>query len=516
MSCKDDYISDENIRLLSWHSKAAQRSLSVGENMFFSAVIAGLVGLACASPAPKPASETKLARRQTGPNYTVYTFDQLVRLFVLVIIVRVLTVICRSTIFQTVIAIRRTPMIHSSKDMSMIRLITSLGVPSSSTLVERQAWNLDMKISNREVSCASEAGSVSRQLLNEGLSVIQILMNATNGLGIILENRFYGDSYPLPGSTTDELRFLTTEQSSYAPIQKFAPQDCVASINAIIDKMDYLVSTNNTAAIQELKNIFGLGSLGDIRDFAMTIAFPLGGPMNYPTNTWQELNWSPLYGSNDFWNFCNNVSDINAPANITAVDNQLAKYTNGQPWTNLGNYANYVKQIVLPYCTSGDYDSTSDTCFSTQNGNTSFGLLRLSGEADMPSLVLGGYNEQRWSLLFIFNQQWCTWAFPPGEYNTIPSTPDLTQYTKYGDFNFSAPRLAFIDGNQDVWLDLCYHSNDAPARYSSDLHPEHLIAGAGHHWDSYGIKDIPAEPQFIRNAHYWEIRTVQKWLRSSK
>ena len=66
----------------------------------------------------------------------------------------------------------------------------------------------------------------------------------------------------------------------------------------------------------------------------------------------------------------------------------------------------------------------------------------------------------------------------------------------------------------DVWLDVCYHSNLAPPRYSSDLHPEYLIAGAGHHWDSYGIKDIPAEPQFIQQAHLWEIKTVQKWLRS--
>jgi hypothetical protein len=161
----------------------------------------------------------------------------------------------------------------------------------------------------------------------------------------------------------------------YAPIQKFAPQDCVASINAIIDKMDYLVSTNNTGAIQKLKDIFGLGVVSDIRDFAMTIAFPLGGPMNYPTNTWQELNWSPLYGSDDFWNFCNNVTNIDAPANITAVDNILAKYTNGEPWTNLGNYANYVKQVVLPYCSTGRLDSTDDYCFGTQNRNQSIAFL---------------------------------------------------------------------------------------------------------------------------------------------
>ena len=78
-----------------------------------------------------------------------------------------------------------------------------------------------------------------------------------------------------------------------------------------------------------------------------------------------------------------------------------------------------------------------------------------------------------------------------------------------------ADRLALIDGSSDVWLDLCYHSELAPSpRISSDLHPEYLINGGGHHWDSYGILDVAAEPQFIREAHYWEIRTVKRTLRN--
>lgn len=191
--------------------------------------------------------------------------------------------------------------------------------------------------------------------------IIQILMQATNGLGVILENRYYGHSWPFENSTTDNLRFLTTEQTIadnayfaqhatftnvtggdkltaqdvpwilyggslagaqtafslveyegllwggiassgvvhpvveykewYNPIQQNGPADCISRINNIVDKMDSLIVANNTQAIQELKEIFGLGNLKDLRDFAMTIAFPIGGPMNYPTNTWQELNW---------------------------------------------------------------------------------------------------------------------------------------------------------------------------------------------------------------------------------
>jgi hypothetical protein len=45
--------------------------------------------------------------------------------------------------------------------------------------------------------------------------VIKILMEAVGGLGVILENRYYGHSYPFPNSTTDHLRFLTQEQSKH-------------------------------------------------------------------------------------------------------------------------------------------------------------------------------------------------------------------------------------------------------------------------------------------------------------
>ena len=72
-------------------------------------------------------------------------------------------------------------------------------------------------------------------------------------------------------------------------IQKYAPQDCVSRISGITAKMDSLVAANNTAALQQLQDIFGLGSL-DIRQFAETIVspstcscLPLAGPLPPPT-----------------------------------------------------------------------------------------------------------------------------------------------------------------------------------------------------------------------------------------
>nr|POE65594.1 putative extracellular serine carboxypeptidase [Quercus suber] len=430
--------------------------------------------------------------------------------------------------------------------------------------------------------------------------IIQILMQATNGLGVILENRYYGESFPFNTSTTDDLRFLTTWQTIadnahfaqnavfpgvnasltapdtpwilyggslagaqtaftlhayggdggvlwggiassgtskalltypqwYDPIIKYGPQDCVSSVNAIVRKIDDVFETKNQTAINEIKKIFGLEALTDDRDFGQTIAFPLGGPFFYPTNTWQELNWNAKYGSDDFWLFCTNVTNPDAPKSVTSVDYALSEHSCGKPWTNLGNYANYIKDFVIPLCQGPSLDSTS--CFGTQNqtywADVSNGAARSYlyttctesggyqvGREHGPSLVSR-------TLQADYTQQWCTWAFPPGQHNAIPASPELWRYNEFGGYDVGADRLAHIDGDQDVWLDLCYHSNLAPPRFSLDpeeesLHPQLLIAGAGHHWDSYGILDVEAEPQFIRNAHLWEIRTVKKWLEQWK
>ncbi|CAK3848666.1 serine protease EDA2 [Lecanosticta acicola] len=442
--------------------------------------------------------------------------------------------------------------------------------------------------------------AAENRFANLETGIIKILMQATDGLGVILENRYYGDSYPFDTTTTDQLRFLSNEQTIadnayfaqhatfpgvnstrslnsdatpwilyggslagaqtafsvktygdilwggiassgvtkvtltypewYDPILKFGPQDCVSSINAIVANIDHVFATGNRTAVHVMKAVFGLEALTDDRDFAMTIAFPLGGPMNYPTNTWQELNWDPEQGSSDFWYFCRNVSSLDAPHNITQVDYSLAQYTGGEPWINLGKYANYIKQYLIPICDGAPINSVE--CFGTQNASywanttnsgtrsylyttcTEGGIYQVGRPAPGPSLLSRVIRAN-------YTQQWCTWAFPPGEYNSIPSSPDLERWNKYGGYNVNAPRLAHIDGDQDVWNYLCYHSPYAGPRYSlslpeEELHPQLLIAGAGHHWDSYGLgslANVSSEPQFIREAHLWEIRSVQRWLR---
>lgn len=54
---------------------------------------------------------------------------------------------------------------------------------------------------------------VPSRVSNIQTGIIQILMQQFNGIGVMLENRYYGDSYPYSDSSTDKLAYLTTEQT---------------------------------------------------------------------------------------------------------------------------------------------------------------------------------------------------------------------------------------------------------------------------------------------------------------
>lgn len=50
--------------------------------------------------------------------------------------------------------------------------------------------------------------------------------------------------------------------------------------------------------------------------------------------------------------------------NASSADWALSKYTDGEQWTGLGGWADYVKKVVLPLCPPGDSLDSND-CFGT-------------------------------------------------------------------------------------------------------------------------------------------------------
>lgn len=54
------------------------------------------------------------------------------------------------------------------------------------------------------------SGTNRLEFLDNGIAAI--LANRTNGLALVIEHRYYGQSYPVPNLETHQLRFLDTAQ----------------------------------------------------------------------------------------------------------------------------------------------------------------------------------------------------------------------------------------------------------------------------------------------------------------
>ncbi|KAJ7790715.1 extracelular serine carboxypeptidase-like protein [Mycena olivaceomarginata] len=354
--------------------------------------------------------------------------------------------------------------------------------------------------------------------------IVAELAQATGGMGIIIEHRYYGTSFPelglIPseGLSTDNLRWLTTDQSIadiayfaqhvtipdggslagaegafvlreygdviyggisssgtvqafkgypqwYYTIQENAPRDCVRSIEDIVDKMDFLINTKNTVAQTELKTILN--------------------PFFYPTSTWQELIGIQMPARTTF----------STNSTFSAVDSQLSKYTGGVIWKNLGNYANYIKTNIVPLCPPG-VDLDSNECFGTHNATAFANPFDLSG--NRAYLYQSCLESGQWSqgaplgrrtllsrsIQTDYTQRWCQWSFPDGQFNKIRHR-----------------QCWQVDGGIDPWQYACVHSPDGFKRTNTLLlRPYYEIKEGGHHWDENGLLNITAEPDIHGNS----------------
>ena len=399
--------------------------------------------------------------------------------------------------------------------------------------------------------------------------IVHQVIKATKGLGVILEHRYYGTSFPVDNLTTENLRFLSTEQAlaeidyfarnvkfaghedkdltapstpwivyggSYAgaqasflrvtypetfwgaisssgvtfaiydfwqyfePIRLFGPPDCIKNTQTLTDVIDKHLLGNNTANIQTLKSVFGLGNITDNRDFANQLTGVYG---------WQSTNWDPEINSPSFYNYCRNVTqsfDQAEPATESLRPTvaglvSAAGYGNDTLVQNITlNAISWVNKTVLPGWRRSNY--SQDRYFTILNET-----------ALQQYTALEDYGATSWSY------QVCTeWGYiqtgnTPAdikplisrtldlEYLTffcraqfnITTPPDIEKVNKYGGFNISYPRLATIGGNADPWrpaTPLWYPES----REDTVEEPWHLISHGVHHWEENGIFDNETTP----------------------
>lgn len=439
-------------------------------------------------------------------------------------------------------------------------------------------------------------GSDRLVYLQKGL--LAQLAQVTNGIGVVLEHRYYGESWPTSDLSTENLRFLTTAQAladeayfaqnivfpgletvdltskttayigyggSYAgafnaflrvqyphvfwgtisssgvtkaiwdyweyftPIADNAPPACVAAQKTLTHVIDnILIGKNQSSLTYDLKSAFGLQNITYDNDFASLLSSPLG--------YWQSRNWDPAVSSPLFGQYCSNISSTSVlyPATTSLRSHVSALITVGgynasdefvNQMLNLIGYTNLTETAP---CAAGG--STQDQCFSQHNSTfyalddlsqdwrswpyqycTEWGYLQTGSgvPADQLPMVSRLIDLDYESII-------CREAF------NITTPPNVETVNKYGGYNVSYPRLAFIDGSADPWRPATPHAfaEGAAHRVSTASQPFILIEGAVHHWDENGLfpNQTTAElpPQPVADTQKQELQFVQEWMEEWK
>ncbi|GAP83936.1 putative serine carboxypeptidase s28 protein [Rosellinia necatrix] len=443
------------------------------------------------------------------------------------------------------------------------------------------------------VLCGGETSGAGRlPFLQKG--IVYQLAKATNGLGVILEHRYYGSSIPTKDFSTESLRFLTTDQAladtayfannvkfagledvdlspsttpwiayggSYAGafvalLRKLYPDEywgaisssgvpeaiwdyykyfeaaavygpaaCVENTRKITDIVDkILIGKKGTQYVGKLKSVFGLPNVTHDADFASAINGGIYGL--------QSLNWDPTQSSNQFFDYCDIVASdkvkypktetlrasVNELITVAGYGNEVDKLSN-----HVLNYVGYYSRSAAA-CAGEDQDE----CFGTYDSEfykqddiaqswrlwpyqycTQWGYLQTGSGVPANELPLISR-----TIDLEYSSVICREAF------NISKTADVNAINKYGGFDLSYPRLAWVDGEWDPWRAAGVHAIGLPERESTTSEPYILIAKAVHHWDENGLfpnettAQLPPAP--VAEAQEQEAIFVKAWLKEFK
>ncbi|RWA14960.1 hypothetical protein EKO27_g158 [Xylaria grammica] len=421
--------------------------------------------------------------------------------------------------------------------------------------------------------------------------IVYQLAKATNGVGVILEHRYYGSSIPTKDFSTESLRFLTTDQAladtayfannvkfagledvdfspettpwiayggSYAGafvalLRKLYPDDywgaisssgvpeaiwdyykyfeaaavygppaCVENTRKITDIVDkILIGKKGSEYVGQLKGVFGLPNVTHDGDFASVINGGIYGL--------QSLNWDPTQSSNQFFDYCDIVAsdELKYPKTEALRDtvNELITVAGyGDEVDALSNHVlNYVGYYSRQATSCGSEDQ--DECFGTYDAEfysqdniaqswrlwpyqycTQWGYLQTgSGVPDDELPLISRTIDLEYSAVI------CREAF------NLTGTADVDAINKYGGFDLSYPRLAWVDGEWDPWRAAGVHAIGLPVRESTTSEPYILIDKAVHHWDENGLfpnettAELPPAP--VAEAQKEEAIFVKAWVK---
>jgi hypothetical protein len=306
----------------------------------------------------------------------------------------------------------------------------------------------------------------------------------------------------------------------FEAVRNFGPPTCVETTGKVINVVDnILLNKTNAKYIPQLKKVFGLSGVSDDKDFAASIS---SGQYDL-----QSYNWDPKVDSTTFFEYCDTVSkDKNQ---FPRLESRRASV---EELIKVAGYGSEVKPLadrMLNYIGTlerslAECEGTQNECFGTSDDEflaqadlsetwrlwpyqvcTEWGYLQTGSGA--PKNILPMISR---AVDLEYSSRICRNTFG------IKEIANVSNINKYGGFDISYPRLAFIDGEWDPWRAAGVQALTQPKRNSTVSEPIFLIDDAVHHWDENGIfpeeetPDLP--PPSVKEAKALIRDSVLKWL----
>ncbi|EEY20391.1 conserved hypothetical protein [Verticillium alfalfae VaMs.102] len=308
--------------------------------------------------------------------------------------------------------------------------------------------------------------------------IIAMFAEATHGLGLVLEHRYYGTSFPVANVSIPNLRFLSTEQA-------------LADTAFFAEHVTFPDLEHEELGPTDVPWIaFGGSYAGAFAAFLRKL---------YPDVFWGAVSSSGVTQAIvDYWEYYEAARRY-APADcadVTATLTEIAGCQKCLPrrdvkkcfavrgnerWQRVDLDQGMERSWFWQVCTEWGY-------FQTGSG----------APADQKPLV---------SRLIDLNYT----SLPCREAFNITTLPDVERINKHGGFGFSYPRVAIVDGEADPWRAATPHRIGLPERQSTTEEPFLLMGGgAVHHWDENGISGKDAREGYGESLPPSEVKRVQE------
>ncbi|GLB34086.1 putative to MEROPS serine peptidase family S28 [Lyophyllum shimeji] len=290
----------------------------------------------------------------------------------------------------------------------------------------------------------------------------------------------------------------------WEPIRLNMPSNCSADVQAVINHIDTVFTSNNATAIQFIKESFGMGNLTHLDDVAGALR----------NNLWDWQLLQPISGPGaQFYKFCDalEVEDgQSAPAGGWGLEHALAAWASYFKDT----YYSHLCGTASAEDCLGTYDVTSAYWSDISINNTwrswfwivcnEVGYLQEGAPEGHPTiatrLVQPAYDLRQCQQMF------------PAAFPTPPAVQIDKTNRAYKGWNVKLNRMFFANGMRDPWKDATVSSTDVHVEST----PQQPIAVS----DAFHVSDFKTASgdadQSIRAVQLQALQSMKTWLATWK